>query len=193
MRSNIIEKIIDDHMATIGSLKRQELLEKISLAAEKISESMLNGGKLFIFGNGGSAADSQHIAAEFINRFALERGPLPAIALTTDTSVITSIANDVCFSRIFEKQVEALVTNRDVVLCISTSGKSENVILGLKRAKAKGALTVALTSEGGKLGKIADIAICVSSGKTARIQEAHMLIGHILCELVERKIFKSRP
>ena len=151
---------------------------------------LIKEGKNSFFGNGGSAADAQHLAAEFVNRFQKERRSLPAIALTTDTSILTSIANDYDYSLVFVKQIEALGQSGDTAWSISTSGMSPNVYLGLKKAKQKGLKTVALTGgDGGKIVKMADISIIVPSFKTPRIQEIHITIGHIVCELVERALF----
>jgi D-sedoheptulose 7-phosphate isomerase len=143
-----------------------------------------------IFGNGGSAADAQHITAELVCKFKRARKPLPAIALTTNLSVVTAIANDIEFSQVFARQVEALATSKDLVIGISTSGKSLNVIKGIEAAKKKNAKTVVLTGKnGGKLAQLADLAIIVPSTSTSRVQECHITIGHILCELIEEEIF----
>lgn len=152
-----------------------------------------HGGKLLIFGNGGSAADAQHLAAEFVNRFRLERRPLPAVALTTDTSVITSVSNDYDFDQVFSKQVEALAKPGDVVLGISTSGNSPNVLKALSAARDIGAKTVALTGgTGGTMGRWADLVLRVDSADTPRIQEVHIFLEHLLCDLVEQRLF-GRP
>ncbi|MBU0945299.1 MAG: SIS domain-containing protein [Proteobacteria bacterium] len=150
-------------------------------------------GKILIFGNGGSAADAQHMAAEFVNRFLINRRPMAAIALTTDTSTITAIANDFSFDEIFSKQVQALGKPEDLALGISTSGGSVNVIKGIEAAKEIGMRTAVLTGglsgDGGELGKIADFTLNVPAAKTAHIQEVHLWVEHLLCELVEREIF----
>ncbi len=141
---------------------------------------------MIIFGNGGSAGDAQHIAAELIGRFKKDRPALPAIALTTNTSIITALANDFGYDIIFARQIEALAGKNDVALGISTSGKAKNVILGLKQAKKMGLLTVALSGgDGGDIVKLADLSLVIPSSVTARIQESHILIGHIICELIE--------
>ncbi len=166
------------------------LVEAIERAAEAIADSLRSGGKLVLFGNGGSAADAQHIACEFVGRFGKERGALPAIALNTNTSCLTAIANDYSFDIVFERQVRALVRNGDVVIGISTSGRSRNVILGLKAAKGLGAFTVGLTGAAGdEMCKECDICIKVPSTSTPRIQEAHITVGHIMSELVESWLF----
>ncbi len=158
-------------------------LENISA---EIINSMKNGNKIMICGNGGSAADAQHMAAEFINRFLKERKPLPAIALTTDTSNLTSIANDYSFDDVFSKQVEALGKKGDVLIGISTSGNSSNVLKALEKAKGMGMKTVGfLGKDGGKIRRICDLALVVPSHSTPRIQEVHGFIIHIICEMVE--------
>jgi D-sedoheptulose 7-phosphate isomerase len=162
------------------------LLELIKLIAHAFEA----GNKIFFFGNGGSAADAQHLAAEFVNRYIMDRPPLPAIALTTDTSILTSVSNDIAFKEIFAKQLRALGKEGDVAIGISTSGNSSNVVKAFEVAKEMGMKTVALTgNDGGVLGKMADLSLIVSSTSTPRIQEAHILIGHILCEMVEHQLF----
>jgi len=163
------------------------MIKKVSLA---IIEAYRNRKKLILFGNGGSAADAQHIAAELVNKFELERMALPAIAFTTDTSILTSIANDYDYSRIFARQVEALAEEGDVVMGISTSGTSLSVIEGIGVAREKGAKTIGLTGKnGGKLAKIVDLVLKVPSNDIPRIQEAHITILHIICYLIEKKLF----
>ncbi|WP_456434169.1 D-sedoheptulose-7-phosphate isomerase [Thermosulfuriphilus sp.] len=153
-------------------------------------EAFPRGGKLLVFGNGGSAADAQHLAAELVNRFGFDRAPLPAIALTTDTSVLSSISNDYHFSRVFSRQVEALGRPGDIALGISTSGQSENVYLGLLTARQRGLKTAALTGPGGgKLAEVAEITIPVGLGRTPRIQEAHIFWIHLICEVIEETLF----
>jgi D-sedoheptulose 7-phosphate isomerase len=165
-------------------------LEQIERVAVEIAERLKRGGTVYIFGNGGSAADAQHIAAELIGRFSKDRPPLKAVALTTDTSVLTALSNDYGFETVFERQIDALTGKNDVAIGISTSGNSENVYRGLVKAKEKGALTVAfLGKEGGKIKDIVDYPFVVPSYETPRIQECHITLGHILCELVEKLIF----
>jgi D-sedoheptulose 7-phosphate isomerase len=160
--------------------------------AEKIAFAFMNDRKLMLCGNGGSASDAQHIAAEFVNRFVLERPPLPAIALTTDTSVITSIGNDYAFDEIFSKQIKAIGTEGDILLAISTSGNSSNITLAAKTAKAQGIYLVGLAGgDGGKLATLADMALVVKAQSTARIQESHILAGHIICQLVDYLLFQQ--
>jgi D-sedoheptulose 7-phosphate isomerase len=178
-----------------GSELRLKMAETMSAeivsAATAIAEAFKAGRKLLLFGNGGSAADAQHIAAEFMNRFLIERPPLPAIALTTDTSVLTSIANDYAFDEIFSKQVKALGKKGDVALGITTSGSSGNVLKALRAAKKLGMTTIALTGEGGKAASLSDIALQIPSRSTPRIQEAHIVVGHILCDLTDTILFKD--
>ncbi|MCX5713639.1 MAG: D-sedoheptulose 7-phosphate isomerase [Candidatus Omnitrophica bacterium] len=171
---------------------KEELLRSSVGTILKISQLFIDclkkGGKVIIFGNGGSASDSQHIAAELVGRFKKERAPLPAIALTVNTSIITAIANDYSYDFIFSRQIEALGQKNDLVVGISTSGKAKNVAAGLRQAKKMGLETVALTGgDGGELSKLADVCLTVPSGVTARIQEAHITIGHIICEIVEEE------
>lgn len=166
-------------------------ISNLILLSEKIANAFMNDGKLMLCGNGGSAADAQHIASEFVNRFMLERPPLPALALTTDTSTITSIGNDYSFDDIFSKQIKALGMERDVLLVISTSGNSENVILAAKDAQARSIFVAGLLgADGGKLKEVVDLVLLVDSKVTARIQEAHILAGHIICYLVDHILFQ---
>jgi len=158
--------------------------------AEYISKAFTNDRKLLLCGNGGSAADAQHIAAEFVNRFLLDRRPLPAIALTTDTSIITSVANDYSYEEIFSKQIQALGIEGDILLAISTSGNSNNILSAVRTAKEKGLYTIGLIGgDGGKMLPLVDLPILVESNETPRIQEIHILAGHLICELVEHILF----
>ncbi len=173
--------------ATLHERARKGNLQPVADAAAAIVESLKRGGKLLLFGNGGSASDAQHMSAELVSRFQIDRAALPAIALTTDASVITSIANDLAYERVFARQIEALGQKGDVALGISTSGLSPNVIEGLETARARGLRTIALTGrDGGHVGKAADIHINVRSESTARVQEVHRTLIHAICELVER-------
>lgn len=186
---NKIEDIIEESIAV-----KKDLIKSQSGAIEKAAEAMINalkaGGKIIVFGNGGSAADSQHIAAELVGRFLKERKGLPAIALTTNTSILTAIANDYSYNQIFSRQVDALAQKNDVAIGISTSGKAANVIEAVELANRKGLVTIALTGgDGGGLAKIAKTSIIVPSRATPRIQEAHVTIVHILCQLVEDALF----
>jgi len=165
------------------------MVPEIAQAAAWIAESYRSGGKLVLFGNGGSAGDAQHIAAELVGRFERERRALPAIALTTNTSTLTAIGNDYGYDKIFSRQVEAWVQPTDTVIGISTSGNSPNVLEGIAAARAKGAKTIGLTGEkGGKLASQTDLCLKVPSSNTARIQESHIMIGHLLCLLLEQQI-----
>src|SRR5271169_5304405 len=175
---------IAEHLAIIGQLDAQQ--EAFERAAIRMTECLLQGHKVLWCGNGGSAADVQHLASELMGRFRSDRRALPSIALTADTSVLTAIANDCGFAEIFDRQLEALCAPGDVVVGISTSGKSRNVCAALERARELGAFTVAMTGEsGGHLASYADACLRVASSDTARIQEGHILFGHILCEWVE--------
>jgi D-sedoheptulose 7-phosphate isomerase len=175
----------------------QAHLDMITRAADMLTTCLASGHKVLIFGNGGSAADAQHIAAEFVNRFRVDRPPLAALALTTDTSVLTSISNDFSFEDIFAKQIQALGHKDDIAWGISTSGGSPNVIRAMQVARELGLFTMALTGAGGEVARHTDLVLAVPSPTTARIQEVHIFVGHILCELVERKLFpepfRQRP
>jgi D-sedoheptulose 7-phosphate isomerase len=167
--------------------------EVVVVAARLLAETLQAGGKILIFGNGGSAADAQHIAAEFVNRFQVERPPLAALALTTDTSVLTSIANDYTFTEVFAKQVRALGRPGDVAWGISTSGSSPNVVAALEAARELGLKTLALSGgEGGPVAARAEVAIIVPSRNTPRIQEAHITVEHVLCDLVDFLLFPEK-
>jgi len=167
--------------------------ETVAAAARLLADTLSAGGKVLIFGNGGSAADSQHIAAEFVNRFQVERPPLAALALTTDTSILTSIANDYAFAEVFAKQVQALGRPGDVAWGLSTSGSSLNVVLALERARSLGLKTLALSGgNGGPVAAQADLAIVVPSRNTPRIQEVHITVGHVLCDLVDYLLFPEK-
>ena len=171
-------------------LSSGETLATVADVCEILVSALQRGRKVFLFGNGGSAADAQHIAAEFVGRFAFDRPALPALALSVNTSCVTAIGNDYGFDYLFARQLEALGTEGDVAIGISTSGNSPNVLLALSAAKNKGLSTVALAGcTGGKLKAVADHCICVPSKETPRIQECHILIGHIFAELVEEVIF----
>ena len=157
--------------------------------ADLVIECLKKNGKVLIFGNGGSASDSQHIAAELVGRFKKDRTALAAIALTVNTSIITSLANDYSYDIIFARQIEALGQKNDVAIGISTSGKAKNVAAGLRQAKKMGIRTVALTGgDGGDIASLAEVSLIVPSRVTARVQEAHITIGHIICELIEQAV-----
>jgi len=164
--------------------------DDVERAASMIAGSLSSDHKLLIFGNGGSAADAQHIAGELVNRFLQQRRGLPAIALTTDGGVLTCIANDVGFEKVFARQVEALGNEGDVCLAISTSGQSANVVAACEQARSQGIKVIGLLGcDGGKVAPLCDIALIVPSNDTQRIQETHNLLGHILCELIESEMF----
>ena len=184
-----IKKIMSESSNTI--LKSINLSEKIEESINEIIKCFKRGNKIIIFGNGGSAADAQHIVAEFIGRFQKERKSLPAISLTTDSSIITSLANDYSYDIVFSRQCESLVSKGDIVIGISTSGKSKNVENGIKTAKKKGAITIGLLGgDGGTINDCTDISIVVPSTNTARIQEVHRVIYHIICDIVEKESIK---
>ena len=171
------------------------LISSIARVSEVSLAAMKNGNKLLLFGNGGSAADAQHIAAEFVGRFAFDRPALPALALSVNTSCLTAIGNDYGFDQVFSRQLEALARPGDVAIGFSTSGNSPNVIHAISTAKKMGLQTVALTgTPGGKLKQAADLyhCVCVPSSETPRIQECHILIGHIVSELVEQELFYAK-
>ena len=189
----LAEEIIRGVIRESIEVKSDLLNQHVSIIADLsrlLIDALRAGKKLVLFGNGGSAADAQHVAAELVNRFQMDRSPLPAIALTTDTSILTSVGNDLAFDELFSRQVRALVQRGDVAVGISTSGNSSNVINGIIAAKEKGAVTVGFTGRsGGRLKDLADACCHVSSDSTARIQEAQITIWHALCEVIEREMF----
>jgi len=177
-------------------LQRQFLEEQgdaVVAAARMLAAVLRSGGRVFIFGNGGSAADAQHLAAEFVNRFQVERPPLAALALTTDTSILTAVANDYDFSQVFAKQIAALGRPGDMAWGISTSGGSPNVLQGLKQARELGLKTLACCGrDGGEMAALADLALIVRSRNTPRVQEVHITIGHVLCDLVDFQLYPEK-
>jgi len=191
MRMNLLQTIsvhFKEHLDLIGSISELHS-GQISEAATKIAQSLSNDGTIFWCGNGGSAADSQHLAAELVGRFKENRKALRSIALTTDTSVLTCVANDYKYEDIFSRQLEALARDSDLLVAISTSGNSENILRALRVAKELGVKTIALLGkDGGQAKALADHAIVIPSDSTARIQESHILIGHILCDLIEQEL-----
>ena len=188
IRNQIVE-VIETHSRMVAGLRKSGI-ETIAAAVEAIVKSLKQNGRIYICGNGGSAADAQHIAGELIGKFERRRRALPAVALTTDTSVITSISNDCRFEDIFTRQVEALVREGDIFWAISTSGSSANVIEAAQLAKEKGACVLAFTGRiNSKLEAIGDICFC-ADGSTARSQEIHQLGYHIICKLVEKSFFE---
>jgi D-sedoheptulose 7-phosphate isomerase len=191
MRS-IIAKALKQNQRTSKEFITQNSSNLIR-CAEVVCNAFRNSRKLMLCGNGGSAADAQHIAAEFVNRFQIERSPLPALALTTDTSIITSISNDNSFDDIYSRQIEALGAEGDVLFAMSTSGRSRNILSALSTAKDRGIYIVGLMGAGGgEMLPLVDLALVVESNQTPRIQEAHILAGHIICELVERMLFQGK-
>lgn len=183
-----IELILDESIRIKNELKKQTSL--IVKVANLIIKAYRNNKKIILFGNGGSAADAQHIAAEFVGKFYKDRESLPALAFHTNTSIVTAIANDYGYEYIFERQVSSLVNEGDIVFGISTSGNSLNVIKGLEKAKEKGAITIGLTGQKeNNIEKIADYCIKIPSNDTPRIQESHITVGHIICYLVEKELF----
>lgn len=171
-------------------LEDKHLLSQIAGVAREFVTALGSGHKILLFGNGGSAADSQHIAAEFVGRFQMERTPLPALALTVNTSALTGIGNDYGYENLFARQIQALGTAGDVAVGISTSGKSPNVLKGLAAAKAKGLVTVALCGKfGSMMQEVSQYCLCVPSSETPRIQESHILIGHIVSKIAETELF----
>jgi|ERR1700677_4779325 len=189
----VIESIKESISAKERLLASAETIAAIARVCEVLTESLRAGHKLLLFGNGGSAADSQHIAAEFVGRFAFDRPPLPALALSVNTSALTAIGNDYGFDLVFSRQIEALGASGDVAIGISTSGNSPNVLQGLIVARKMGLHTVAFAGgSGGKMMGAADYCICAPSKDTPRIQECHILIGHVISQLVEQAIFHEQ-
>jgi D-sedoheptulose 7-phosphate isomerase len=171
-------------------LEDKHLLSQIADVVKEFVSALSSGHKILLFGNGGSAADAQHIAAEFVGRFQMERTPLPALALTVNTSALTGIGNDYAYENVFSRQIEALGSSGDVAVGFSTSGKSPNVLKALAAAKAKGLITVALTGKfGSMLQEVSSYCLCVPSDETPRIQESHILIGHIISQITEMELF----
>lgn len=188
----LILKIFEESVRVKEKFFSGKNLPLVSAASEMIAAAFKAGGKLMVAGNGGSAGDAQHIAGEFVNKFEMERPPLPALALSTDSSVITSIGNDYSFDQIFSKQVMALGKRGDVLLAISTSGGSRNVIKAASAAKKIGVKTIALTGKGGgELGGMADLLLNVDADSTPRIQEVHIAVCHIICALVDAALFQG--
>ncbi len=187
-----MQALVDAILAESLQVKREAVTKQgeiLLAAADMLVTAVASGHKILLFGNGGSAADAQHLAAEFVNRFQIDRRPLPAIALTTDSSIITSIGNDTSFTQIFARQVEALGQPDDVAWGLSTSGESANILAALDTARQAGLHSLGMTGAGGRMGDHADLLLTVASANTARIQETHITMGHILCQLVEYKLF----
>jgi D-sedoheptulose 7-phosphate isomerase len=192
MKNYIVEQMTDINNVLVNMLKDNKLIETLEAVARALIDCLKNDGKIILAGNGGSAADAQHIAAEFVSRFAFDRPGLPSIALTTDTSIITAIGNDYGYEKLFARQIQTLANPNDVFIAYSTSGTSKNIILGLEEAKAKGITCVGLTgSKQGKMKPLCDYLIEVPSKITAKIQEGHLILGHILAGLVENAMFNN--
>ena len=191
MRERIKDILLESIQVKEEILRSQ--IGSIVEIAELMIDCLKKDGKVIVFGNGGSASDSQHIAAELVGRFKKDRSALAGIALTTNTAILTSLANDYGYDVVFSRQVEALGKKNDVVLGISTSGKAKNVALGIKQAKKMGIKTVALSGgDGGDIVKLADVSLVVPSKITARIQEAHITIAHIICEMIEQELCQEQ-
>ena len=184
----LIERVINEHLSTVKNMQ-QNCSQDIEKIATLCQGALQHGRTIFFCGNGGSAADSQHLAAEIVGRFLKERRGMPAVALTTDTSILTAVGNDYGYEQIFARQVQALVRPGDVVVGLSTSGNSPNVVAAVEVAKTMGAVTIGMTGgTGGKLAELCDACLVVPSNVTARIQEAHILVGHIICEILDEVV-----
>lgn len=192
MRSYITAQILETQEIMSAMLVDDALLGRVGSAAEACITALSNSGKILLAGNGGSAADAQHIAGEFVSRFAFDRPGLPAIALTTDTSILTAIGNDYGYEKVFARQVQAHAQKGDVFIAYSTSGKSANVIAALQEAKTRGIVCIGMTgNRGGPMKELCDHHLEVPSADTPKIQEGHAVLGHILCGLVERALFRA--
>jgi len=191
MRERIKDILLESIQVKEEILRNQ--IDQIAEVAQLMVDCLKKDGKVIVFGNGGSASDSQHIAAELVGRFKKDRSALAGIALTTNTAILTSLANDYGYDVVFSRQVEALGKKNDVVLGISTSGKAKNVALGIKQAKKMGIKTVVFSGgDGGDIVKLADVSLVVPSKITARIQEAHITIAHIICEMIEQELCQEQ-
>jgi D-sedoheptulose 7-phosphate isomerase len=190
MKQYIYHQIAESAATKQAILESEPLLEVIETVAKACVAVYRNGKKTMLAGNGGSAADAQHIAAELVGRYGFDRPSIPSLALTTDTSNLTAIGNDYGYDKVFSRQVEGMSQVGDLFIGISTSGNSQNIINAFESAKERGVTTVALTGrDGGKMAAMADYAIIIPSNSTPRIQESHILIGHILCDLIEKELF----
>ena len=186
--NGIIEQRLSDHLEVLQKVMASDLPQKLANCAAFVEKALAEGHKVLFCGNGGSAADSQHLAAEFVGRFQKERKGLPAVALTVDTSILTAIANDYGYETVFARQVQALGEPGDVLIGISTSGNSKNVLLAIEEAKTKGMACIGMTAAGGgKMAEACDICLAVPAKVTARAQAMHILMGHMLCELVDHE------
>jgi len=190
MKKYIKNQIKKSYETKLAIYENEELLNKIEEVSKLCVELYKGDKKTILAGNGGSAADAQHIAAEMVGRYGFDRPSLPSLALTTDTSALTAIGNDYGYDKVFSRQLEGMGQSGDIFIGISTSGNSKNIINAFDSAKEKGITTVALVGkDGGEMAKIADIALVVPSDSTPRIQESHILIGHIICDIIEKEIF----
>ena len=189
-KAAVLQQIAESASLSRSLAEQAGMIVKI---AEQMVKAFRKGNKVLLFGNGGSAADAEHIACELAGKFTLHRDPLPAIALTTNTSSLTAIANDFGYEEVFARQLRGLIIKGDVVVGISTSGSSPNVIKGMEEAQKHGAITVAFTGQGGRLQEAAQYVLSIPSANTPRIQEAHMVAGHIICYLVEVSLFPENP
>lgn len=186
--TSLLQRSLEEHLQVVQATLQSQLSE-IERAGALLRDTLKQGNKVLICGNGGSAADAQHIAAELVGRYEQQRRAWPAIALTTDTSALTAISNDYGFEEVFARQVEALAIADDVLLALSTSGTSVNVLKAIKKARELGCKTIALTGAGGeRLASICDLAVVVPAARTARVQECHITIGHLWCELIEAEL-----
>ena len=192
MKQNISAQILEAQQVLAAMLVDEELLSQVEMTANACIKSLRSGGKILLAGNGGSAADAQHIAGEFVSRFAFDRPGLPAIALTTDTSILTAIGNDYGYKELFARQIQAHGNKGDVFIGYSTSGQSPNILRAFEEARSKEVLCVGLTgNRGGSMQTLCDQLIEVPSSETPKIQEAHLILGHILCGLIEEDIFSE--
>ena len=183
--TTLLERSLEEHLETVQALLRSQLVE-IERAGAVLIAALKQGNKVLLCGNGGSAADAQHIAAELVGNYERKRRALPAIALTTDSSALTALSNDYGYEQVFARQVEALAVADDVLLALSTSGASANVINAVKKARDKGCKTIALTGTSGEpLSSLCDLAVMVPASRTSRVQECHITIGHLWCELID--------
>ena len=184
-----IENVLNYQIENLEKLKNSDYIDQMLKSINIILECMKKGGKILIAGNGGSAADAQHFAAEIVGRFMLERKGYPAIALTTDTSILTAVGNDYGYDQVFSRQVEALGTKDDVFIGLSTSGNSKNVILAIEKAKKMGLKVIGMTGrDGGTMKNITDVCINMSYNESARIQEHHLMSYHLMCEFIEKEL-----
>jgi D-sedoheptulose 7-phosphate isomerase len=187
--SELIDQFVAESLRVKSSFFAENK-DRIAQTAERIADGLRNGKKVLFFGNGGSAADAQHLAAELVGRFGPDRSPLAGISLSTDTSILTALGNDYGYEKIFSRQIEALGNPGDIAIAVSTSGNSPNIIAAIDAARSKGLFTVGFTGEtGGKMKHGVDVLFRVPSRNTPRIQETHLLLGHILCDLVDRNLF----